>query len=104
VVLAPFQPLFSIAEVDNEGLLSSFEYKPVIHDKFISCGIYLFNKAIIPFLPEKGSIERTVFVELTKKRQAAAYLMGKDEWWATVNNMKELTKAEEFVKKAGLDY
>ena len=104
VVLAPFQPLFSIAEVDKAGLLSSFEYKPVIRDKFISCGIYVFNKAIVPFLPQKGSIERTAFIELTKKKQAAAYLMAKDEWWATVNNTKELAKAEEMIKKAWLDY
>ncbi len=64
----------------------------------MSIGIYIFNRQILKYLPTTGSIERTTFPELAKKRLLKACRLKPDETWLTINSVKDLSVAEkEFV-------
>lgn len=99
MVLAPLQSPYSIVNVNSDGLVDSFNYKPIMRDKLVSNGIYIFNKQIISYLPQKGPIETTTFLELTKEKQVNSYLMSDSEWWVAVDSIKDVSKAEEILTK-----
>jgi len=51
---------FGHIEVENQNIIS-FREKPLLKDVWVSCGVYLLNKKIGRYLPDKGSLERDVF-------------------------------------------
>lgn len=55
------QSPFGLIRTDRKGLVLSFEEKPVIPSILVSIGAYLFDRRILEYLPEKGSIESTTF-------------------------------------------
>ncbi len=103
MAVAPLQSPFSIVNIDADSFVTSFDYKPLLRDKLVSNGIYVFNKKIIPFLPQKGSIETLTFTELANIRQVKSYVMSSSEWWTTVNDLKDLINAEKIIKAYDLN-
>lgn len=102
MVLLPLQSPYSIVNLGSDGLVESFSYKPIIPDKLVSNGIYVFNKKIISYLPEKGPIETTAFIKLTEEKEVNSYLMPENEWWVAIDSIKDVSRAEEVLNKNGL--
>ena len=100
IVVSPLKSPFGIVELWEDSIIG-FKEKPIITDKFISAGIYVFNKKIKKYLPEKGSIERTTFPLLAEKGLIKAYKISSNERWATVNTIKDIINAEEELKLMG---
>ena len=93
--------------LDIEGNdIVGFREKPLLEDKVVSAGIYLFNHGISEYLPEVGSMEKLTFPVLAQKRLLKAYrAKWKGERWLTVNSIKDLSMAEnEFNSIRGLQY
>lgn len=100
IAISPLKSPFGIIELWEDSIIG-FKEKPIITDKFVSAGIYVFNKKIKEFLPQKGSIERLTFPLLAEKGLIKAYKMSCNERWSTVNTMKDIIKAEEELKLMG---
>jgi NDP-sugar pyrophosphorylase family protein len=102
VAVSPMQSPFAVLEIEGTNIVG-FKEKPLLEDKLVSAGIYMFNHAIADYLPEVGKIEETAFPRLVQKGLLKAYPMGKKEHWLTVNSVKDLSVAErEFSSIRGL--
>lgn len=102
MALVPFKAPYSIAELDNTGMIRGFTYGKALRDKPISIGIYIFNNRINDLIPHNGSIEQSVFTKLAHEGKMASYMLYSGEEWATVNDHKQKIEAEEALKRWGL--
>jgi mannose-1-phosphate guanylyltransferase len=102
IAVSPMRSPFAVLEVNGNDIVD-FKEKPLLEDKLINAGIYVFNHAICEYLPSTGSVERTAFPALAKKRFLKAYRLGNSEQWITINSVKDLSVAEkEFASVRGL--
>lgn len=102
IAVSPMHSPFAILKIDGNDIIE-FKEKPILEDKLVSTGIYVFNHAILDYLPLKGTIERTAFPMLSEKRLLKAFRLGKDERWLTINSVKDLSVAEkEFASIRGV--
>jgi mannose-1-phosphate guanylyltransferase len=93
IAVSPLHSPFGIIEVEGNDIVG-FREKPLLHDKLVSTGIYMFNRKILDYLPTRGSMEKTTFPELAKQRLLKAYRLGENERWLTINSIKDLSMAE----------
>jgi NDP-sugar pyrophosphorylase family protein len=102
IAVSPMHSPFAVLEIDGNDIIE-FKEKPILEDKLVSAGIYVFNHAILDYLPLKGTIEKTAFPMLAERRLLKAFRLGKDERWLTINSVKDLSVAEkEFTSIRGL--
>ena len=94
VAVSPMRSPFAIVETSGADI-NKFNEKPLMEDKLVSIGIYVFNQSITKYLPTVGSIEKTTFPALASKKLIKAYRLGKGERWLTINSLKDLYTAEE---------
>jgi NDP-sugar pyrophosphorylase family protein len=87
---------FGLVDVDPNGNCRGFLEKPVLNDRFISTGVYVFDKAIAGYLPQRGDVERATFPKLSRQRRLAAYKHPGS--FITVNSLRELEEAEEALR------
>jgi NDP-sugar pyrophosphorylase family protein len=92
---------FGLVTVDRHDNCKGFLEKPVLKDRFISTGVYVFDKAIASYLPQQGDIERATFPTLTRRGKLAAYRHSGS--FITVNSLRELEEAETALKENNLD-
>ena len=102
IAISPLKSPFGIVELWEDNIIG-FKEKPIITDKFVSCGIYVFNKRIKDYLPTSGAIEKTTFPRLAEMGVLKSHRLSSNERWATVSSIKDLSKAEEELKLMGLD-
>ena len=100
MAISPMRSPFGIVELYGDTIIG-FREKPLLTDKFVSAGVYVFNKKIKQFLPEKGTIERTTFPALAEKSLVRAYRLSPNERWSTVNTIKDIKVATEEIKLMG---
>jgi NDP-sugar pyrophosphorylase family protein len=93
IAVAPMRSLFGILELEGDDIVS-FKEKPLVENMFVSIGVYIFNQKILDYIPENGSIEKTVFPLLVKKRVLKACKLKPEELWLTINSVKDLSVAE----------
>jgi NDP-sugar pyrophosphorylase family protein len=93
VAVASMRSPFGILELEGDDIVS-FKEKPLVENMFVSIGVYIFNRKILDYIPENGSIEKTVFPLLAKKRELKACKLKPHELWLTINSVKDLSVAE----------
>jgi NDP-sugar pyrophosphorylase family protein len=93
IAVSPMRSPFAVLEVKGNDIVE-FKEKPLLEDKLVSAGIYVFNRSISQYLPVVGSIEKLTFSVLANKRMLRAYKLGINERWLTVNSVKDLITAE----------
>ncbi len=102
IAVAPMQSPFAVIDTEGNNVVG-FREKPLLEDKVVSTGIYVFNHDISNYLPEIGSLEKCTFPVLAQKRMLKAYKLKGGERWLTVNSIKDLFMAEnEFNALRGL--
>ncbi len=95
MALAPFYCRFSVVETRIDGFINGFKYGHMLQDVPVSIGIYAFNRKILNYIPDTGSIEHAVFTPLAKKHKIAYHRMKTDERWISVNDIKNVHEVEE---------
>jgi mannose-1-phosphate guanylyltransferase len=93
IAVSPMESPYAVLEIKGTNIVG-FKEKPLLEDKLVSAGIYMFNHAICDYLPKVGKIEKTAFPALAKKGRLKAYHLSKKERWLTVNSVKDLSVAE----------
>lgn len=102
IAISPMRSPFGILEINGEDIVG-FKEKPILQDKLVNIGIYIFNHAVLDYLPIRGAIEKTTFPLLAKNGLLKAYRLGENERWLTINSIKDLSVAEqEFTLIRGL--
>jgi NDP-sugar pyrophosphorylase family protein len=91
--VAPMRSPFGILELDGDDVVG-FKEKALVENMLVSIGVYIFNRNIVDYIPETGSIERSVFPVLAQKRLLKACRLKQDELWLTINSVKDLSVAE----------
>lgn len=79
-------------ESDENDAITGFKEKPQCPIAVCSTGVYVFNKSILPHLPETGDIEKTTFPNLARLRRLKKYFH--DGYFITVNTYRDLAVAE----------
>lgn len=100
IAISPLRSPFGIVELWEDSIVG-FKEKPILTDKFVSAGVYIFNHRIKSYFPEKGPIEKHTFPLLAEMNVLKAYKLNSNERWVTVNTIKDLAKAEEELKLMG---
>ncbi len=95
MALAPFYCRFSVVETSGNGFINGFKYGHMLPDIQVSIGIYTFNRNILNYIPDTGSIEHAVFTPLAKESKIACYRLKQDEQWISVNDLKNIREVEE---------
>jgi NDP-sugar pyrophosphorylase family protein len=93
IAISPMHSPYAVLEINGNDI-TRFSEKPILEDKLVSAGIYIFNHAISDYLPMKGSIEKTAFPSLAEKKFLKAYKLSENERWLTINSIKDLSMAE----------
>jgi NDP-sugar pyrophosphorylase family protein len=93
IAVSPMRSPFAVLEVSGNDIVE-FKEKPLLEDKLVSAGIYVFNRSISQYLPEVGSMEKLTFSVLARNRTLKAYKLCASERWLTVNSVKDLITAE----------
>ena len=93
IAVSPMQSPFAVVDIIGDNIIG-FREKPLLEDKLVSAGIYVFNHAISDYLPLMGPIEKTAFPSLAEKRLLKAYRLSQNERWITINCVKDLSIAE----------
>jgi mannose-1-phosphate guanylyltransferase len=88
---------FGLVRVDHHDNCLGFLEKPILKDRFISTGVYVFEKKITQYLPRQGDIERVTFPRLSRLRKLGAYRHRGS--FITVNSLRELEEAEGQLKE-----
>ena len=97
IAVSPMHSPFAVLEINGNDIVE-FREKPVLEDKLVSAGIYVFNHAIYDYLPVSGSMEKITFPSLAEKRLLKAYKLSQNERWLTINSVKDLSVAEKEFK------
>ncbi len=96
IVTVKLRTNFGIIETDNQNRITKFQEKDTISDILINSGIYIFNKDIKNYL-QGGNIEENAFRKLVDEGKIRSFYY--DGTWLTVNDKKELKKAEDFLRR-----
>lgn len=88
---------FGLVKSDKDGYCKGFVEKPRMGNINCSAGIYVFQRDILPYLPERGDIEKTTLPQLTRKRLLRVFIH--NGRFLTVNTIKELEEAERELKE-----
>ncbi len=96
IVTAPLKSPFGIVDINENNTIVKFKEKPILGDRFVSAGIYIFSQKIRDYLPEKGRLEETTFVKLAEEGKLKAFkYFG---FWSTLNTPKDLEAMKKAVK------
>jgi len=95
ILACPLRSNFGVLAIGNDYTITKFMEKPIIDNHFVNSGIYIFSQAIKSFLPKKGNIEETTFVELARLEKIKAFKYY--GFWRTINTVKDLKAIEDCV-------
>ena len=99
IAVAPFDSPFGVVQLGDGDLVTGFQEAPQL-PYWVSCGVYFLGAEALERLPERGDHERTTFPELAAEGKLAAFRH--EGLWVTVNNPKDLRRAEEIIAAGGL--
>lgn len=88
--------------LDEEQIVTDFIEKPICNFTFCNTGVYAFNRRILHFLQEQGSIEKQTFPILTRKQELKGYMY--DGFFVTINAVKDIRIAENGLNKRWLKW
>jgi NDP-sugar pyrophosphorylase family protein len=93
VAVSQFHSQFGIVETKGDKI-TEFRQKPLL-PYWANIGLYMLSRKLN--YPKNGAIETEILPQLAKKNQLNAFRH--TGYWVTINTMKELDEAAEFLKK-----
>lgn len=73
MVVANLRCPYGHVKIDDEHNVAGFVEKPVCLHMSCNAGIYVFNREILHYLPNRGDVEKTAFLTLAKSNRLKAY-------------------------------
>ena len=81
----------------NGDKITSFKEKKPLFDTWMNAGIYHLQKKIVRYLPNKGSIEETVFVKLANSGGLVG-IQFKNALWYSIDSHKDIDECSKALK------
>jgi len=88
---------FGHVKLGEDYCILGFDEKPVCRYSYISTGIYAFNKGVLPYLPERGDVERVTFPRLAELGLLRGYVF--KGLFICINTTKDVELAEEELRR-----
>ncbi|MDA8370551.1 MAG: nucleotidyltransferase family protein [Nocardiopsaceae bacterium] len=98
LALAQYQTSWGIVDVTEDGTIEGFTQSPML-PFWINAGVYVFERAAIPLLPEKGDHESTTFPDLAAQGRLFGYRI--TGFWRGVDTVKDVKEASEQIPALG---
>ena len=95
IALVQMRSPYGIIQIDKENYITEFKEKPLL-DYLINAGIYVFNKEIYNYLPDKGDIEVYTFPILAKERKIKGVIY-KDIYWKSIDSIKDIEEVSKVI-------
>lgn len=92
--LVPLPSPYGEVELDSANLVSSFREKPSLRDHWINAGVYTLTSSVLPYLPERGSLEHDVFPVLAREGKLLGYRY-EECFWHSIDSHKDIEEASE---------
>ena len=89
----PLRSTYGVVSIDENDTVTEFKEKPVIEEYFMNAGFYLFSQDVRKYLPDKGSLEKITFAQLSKEGKIKAFKY--TGFWATADTVKDIKALEE---------
>ncbi|MDS1271274.1 nucleotidyltransferase family protein [Lipingzhangella sp. LS1_29] len=90
LALAQYRTSWGIVDVVEDGTIKGFEQSPLL-PFWINAGVYLFDAATTPLLPERGDHESSTFPELAAQGRLFGYRI--EGFWRGVDTVKDVKEA-----------
>ena len=95
IVVAQVYSPFGVVDLQQDDWITGFKEAPKL-PHWVNSGVYALGGEAIARLPEHGDHEQSTFPELAAEGKLRGYRH--EGVWLTVNNPKDLRRAEEFVQ------
>jgi len=97
ILIVPFISPYGIVEVSPKGKVKRFIEKPIIPNTYINGGIYILNRSISQYLPDKGDIEKETFPKLCE--QGLLFAFPYEGFWRSIDTRKDLDMVEKEIEE-----
>ena len=100
IMVTPMVSPYGLVDMNEDSEVVGFREKVEL-PHWINAGVYVFDRAMGPLLPELGDHEDLTFPGLAEQGRISAFKSR--GFWRSVDSFKDLREAEEFVKQANSD-
>jgi len=100
IMVVPMVSPYGLVDLDENSDVVGFREKVTL-PHWINAGVYVFDRAIGPLMPELGDHEDHTFPLLAKEGRISAYQSS--DFWRSVDSLKDLREAEDHVREAKSD-
>lgn len=101
MALSPFYCRFSVVKLQESSRITDFAYGEKLWSVPVSMGVYVLSRDILGMLPERGSIEDSLFTRLAREKKGIiGDMLGRNETWVSVNTQKDIKEADAFIRSA----
>jgi len=90
---------WGVFETDSRGRITSLAEKPII-EKLVNTAIYVFNKKVFEYLPDKGILSTDVIPKLIADKAIQGFTF--DDYWIDVGSIREYEEINQAVSLADL--
>lgn len=94
IMVVPMVSPYGLVDIDQDDGVIGFREKVEL-PFWINAGIYLFNRGIVPELPDLGDHEVETFPHLARAGRISA--LKSNCFWRSVDSFKDLREAEEYI-------
>ncbi|MDE2844673.1 MAG: nucleotidyltransferase family protein [Chloroflexota bacterium] len=97
IMVVPMVSPYGLVDLDENSDVVGFREKVAL-PHWINAGVYVFDRAIGPLMPELGDHEDHTFPGLAREGRISAYRS--NDFWRSVDSLKDLREAEDHVREA----
>ncbi len=90
---------WGVFETDSRGRIASLSEKPII-EKLVNTAIYVFNKKVFEYLPDKGILSTDVIPKLIADKAIQGFAF--NDYWVDVGSIREYEEINQAVSLADL--
>ena len=95
IMVVPMISPYGLVDLDEDSNVVGFREKVQL-PHWINAGVYVFDRAIAPLLPDLGDHEVLTFPSLAHQGRISAF--PSHGFWRSIDSFKDLSEAEEYVK------
>ena len=99
ILVVPMVSPYGLVDLNSDNDVVGFREKVEL-PHWINAGVYVFDRAMGPLMPELGDHEVSAFPDLAKQGRISAFKSNR--FWRSIDSFKDLREAEEYVKEARL--
>ncbi len=93
---------YGVMDIDDEGRVRSFREKPIIPEYWINAGVYAMTPEVLPYMPERGDVEKTALPKLAEEGKLVAVKYSlKEVYWRSIDSHKDLEEASREIEEMG---